>query len=87
MSNIQIEMISVCGTDGTLTPLRFRMEDEEQCLQTVAISQVVYSNRIQYAGVDAIQYLCKAEVQGREKLFELRYAIRSHSWCLFRVVY
>ena len=70
MSNIQIEMISVCGVDGSLTPLRFRLENEEHQLCT-----------------DAIQYLCKAEVQGREKLFELRYAIRSHSWCLFRVVY
>ena len=87
MSNIQIEMISVCGVDGSLTPLRFRLENEEHQLCTVAIRQVVYSNRIQYAGVDAIQYLCKAEVQGREKLFELRYAFRSHSWCLFRVVY
>ena len=87
MSNVQIEMISVCGVDGSLTPLRFRLEDEEHQLRTVAIRQVVCCNRIQYAGVDAIQYLCKAEVRGRETLFELRYAIRSHSWCLFRVIY
>ena len=87
MSNVQIEMISVCGVDGSLTPLRFRLEDEEHRLRTVAIRQVVCSNRIQYAGVDAIQFLCKAEVQGKEKLFELRYTVRSHSWSLFRVVY
>ena len=87
MSNVQIEMISVCAADGALTPLRFRLEDEEHQLCTVAIRQVVCSSRIQYAGVDAIQYLCKAEVQGREKLFELRYTVRSHSWSLFRVVY
>ena len=87
MSNVQIEMISVCGVDGSLTPLRFRVEDEEHQLCTVAIRQVVCSNHIQYAGVDAIQYLCKAVVQGREKLFELRYTVRSHSWSLFRVVY
>lgn len=87
MSNVQIEMISACGVDGSLTPLRFRLEDEEHQLCTVAIRQVVCSSRIQYAGVDAIQYLCKAEVQGREKLFELRYTVRSHSWSLFRVVY
>ena len=87
MSNVQIEMISVCGVDGSLTPLRFRLEDEEHRLCTVAIRQVVCSKRIQYAGVDAIQYLCKAEVQGREKFFELRYTVRTHSWSLFRVVY
>ena len=82
-----LQNVRVKQPDGSLTPLRFRLENEEHQLCTVAIRQVVYSNRIQYAGVDAIQYLCKAEVQGREKLFELRYAIRSHSWCLFRVVY
>ena len=87
MCSVQIEMISVCGVDGSLTPLRFRLEDEEQQLQTIAIRQVVCSNRIQYAGVDAIQYLCKAEVEGKEKLFELRYTIRTHCWSLFRVVY
>ena len=85
--NLQIEMISVCGTDGTLTPLRFRMEDEEQCLQTVAISQVVSSRTIQYAGIDAIQYLCKARLAGKERLFELRYTVCTHCWTLFRTVY
>ena len=84
---MNIEMISVCGADGTPTPLRFRMEDECHCLQTVSISQVVYSNPIQYAGIDAIQYLCKAVLEGQEKLFELRYTLKSHRWSLFRVVY
>lgn len=85
--NLQIEMISVCGTDGKLTPLRFRMEDESQCLQTVAITQVICAKPIQYAGIDAIQYLCKALLDGREKLFELRYTIVTHRWSVFRVVY
>ena len=84
---MNIEMISVCDSDGKLTPLRFRMEDESHCLQTVPIMQVLYSNPIQYAGIDAIQYLCKATLEGREKLFELRYTIKTHRWSLFRVVY
>ncbi len=85
--NIQIEMISVCAADGKLTPLRFRMENEEHCLQTVPIAQVLVAKPIQYAGIDAIQYLCKAMMDGRERLFELRYTIKTHRWTLFRVVY
>ena len=85
--NLQIEVISVFATDGCITPLRFRMEDEANCLQTVAISQVVCAKPIQYAGIDAIQYLCKAHMEGKEKLFELRYTVRTHRWTLFRVVY
>lgn len=85
--NQQIEMISVCATDGTLTPLRFRLEDEAHCLQTVPILRTESSKSIQYAGVDAIQYLCRVTMEGRERLLELRYTVRTHRWSLFRVVY
>lgn len=85
--NIQIEMISVCSADGHITPLRFRLEDEENCLQTVSISQVMYAKPIRYAGIDAIQYLCKAILEEKERVFELRYTIKTHRWSLFRVVY
>ena len=76
--NRQIEMISVCAADGALTPIRFRMEDGEHMLRTVPIRQVVCSRPISYAGVEAIQYLCKTQ---------LRYTVRTHRWTLFRVVY
>ncbi len=84
---LNIEMISVCGADGKLTPIRFRMENENDLRQVVPILQVLYSNPIQYAGIDAIQYLCKGRVAGREKLFELRYTLKTHCWSIFRVVY
>lgn len=85
--NLPIEMISVCGVDGALTPLRFRLEDETHCLQTVAITRVISCKPIQYAGIDALQYLCKAVTDGRERLFELRYTLRTHCWTLFQMVY
>lgn len=85
--NLQIEMISVFATDGSITPLRFRLENEEHCLETVVISQVVSAKPICFAGIDAIQYLCKAIVEQKEKLFELRYTVKTHRWTLFRVVY
>ena len=85
--NVQIEMICVCAADGKLTPLRFRLENEDHCLQTVSIDQVLVSKPIQYAGIDAIQYLCKAIMDDKERLFELRYTVKTHRWSLFRVVY
>lgn len=84
---VNIEVISVFAADGSITPLRFRMEDEDHCLQTVAISQVACVKHIQYAGIDAIDYLCKARLEDKEKLFELRYTVKTHRWTLFRVVY
>lgn len=83
---MQVEMICVCAVDGKLTPIRFRMEDEEHCLKTVHIEQILAIKPIQYAGIDAIQYLCKVRLQGLERMIELRYTIKTHRWTVFRTV-
>ena len=85
--NLEIEMISVFAADGSITPLRFRVENEYQGKETVIISKVVSEKPIQYAGIDAIRYLCKAVTGNRSRLYELRYTIGTHRWTLFRVLY
>ena len=60
---------------------------DEHMLRTVPIRQVVCSRPISYAGVEAIQYLCKTQLGPQEALLELRYTVRTHRWTLFRVVY
>lgn len=82
-----VDVICVCSAGGEIRPLRFRMEDEEHQLLKIDIDEVVSSKRIQYVGIEAYVFLCSAEVKGKRTLFELRYMIRSHSWCLLRKVY
>ncbi len=82
-----VDVISVCSANGDIRPLRFRMEDENHQLLRVDIDEVVSSKRIQYVGIEAQIFLCRATVKGKNTLFELRYTIRSHSWCLLRKVY
>ena len=84
--SIQVQVLSFCGTDGRIQPIRFRLEDEAHQLQTVAVRQVVSASEVQYAGVEALVFLCRGEFGGRERLFELRYAIRTHRWVLLRVI-
>jgi len=38
-------------------------------------------------GIEAQLFLCRAMVEGKKWLFELKYTIRTHSWCLTRKVY
>lgn len=84
--NLQIEMISLCSTDGRLRPLRFRFEDEAHHLQTVCITEIVCDKQISYVGIEAFQFVCRGTLGGREKMFELRYTVRSHKWILFREI-
>ena len=82
-----VDVIAMHSADGQIRPLRFRMEDEAHQLLRVDIDEVVNCRNIQYVGIEAQVFLCKAFVDGKQWLFELKYTIRSHSWCLLRKVY
>ena len=84
--NMPVDVISVCSADGQIRPLRLRMETEDHQLLRVDIDEVISCKEIQYVGIEARIYLCRAVVEDRKWLFELRYTIRSHSWCLIRSV-
>lgn len=87
MSNIcPVDVIAICSANGDIRPLRFRMEDEEHRLLRVDIDEVISEKPVQYVGIEAKIFLCRATVQGKKRLFELKYTIRSHSWCLHREV-
>lgn len=87
MRNRPVDVISVCSADGSIKPLRLRLEDEEHQLLRIDIDEVISVKEIQYVGIEAHVFLCRATVQGREWVFELKYTIRSHSWCWMRKVY
>ena len=81
-----VDVICVCSANGEIRPLRIRMEDEEHQLLRIDIDEVVSSKLVQYVGIEAQIFLCRATVEGKNWLFELKYTIRSHSWCFFRRV-
>ena len=82
-----VDVIAMCSANGDIRPLRLRMEDEAHQLRRIDIDEVISSRRIQYVGIEAHVFLCRATVEDRKWLFELKYTIRSHSWCLLRKVY
>ena len=82
-----VDVIAMCCANGDIRPLRFRMEDEEHQLLRVDIDEVISSKPIQYVGIEAHIFLCRATVRGKMWLFELKYTIRTHNWCLHRRVY
>ena len=86
-TNLPVQMLCICNADGSIAPIRFRFENEEHQLQTIKITQVLSTNEVKYVGIEALVYLCKAALGTQEKLFELRYSIRSHKWILLRVIY
>ena len=81
-----VDVISMCSADGDIRPLRFRMEDDAHGLIRVDIEEVLSVKQVQYVGIEAYVFLCRATVQEKRWLFELKYTIRTHVWCLHRSV-
>ncbi len=81
-----VDVISVCSASGEIRPLRFRLEDEAHRLLRIDIDEVISCKSIQYVGIEAQVFLCRAVIGEREAIFELRYTLRSHRWCLLRRV-
>ena len=76
--NLPVQVLSACGVDGKLEPLRFRFEDSEHRLHTVHITEIVDSRFVEYVGIETFVFLCKAL---------LEYTVRTHRWTLFQEVY
>lgn len=69
------------------TAARFRFEDREHSVHTVSVTEIVDGRRVEYVGLEAFVFLCKAHLDGREKLYELRYTVATHRWTLAKEVY
>ena len=82
-----VDVISMCSASGDIRPLRLRMEDEAHRLLRIDIEEIVSVKEVQYVGIEATIFLCRATVGEKQWLFELKYTIRSHTWCLMRKVY
>lgn len=82
-----VDVIAMHSANGDIHPLRFRIEDEQHQLLRIDIEEIISSKKVLYVGIEAQIFLCRTTVQGRKWLFELRYMIRSHNWCLLRKVY
>ncbi len=83
----KIEVIAVFDTCGELQPLRFRFQGEDHQLYRVNIDKVLSVRKVSYVGMESMIYLCRAQMEQRERVFELKYTIRSHDWELVRWVY
>lgn len=79
-----VDVISVCNADGEIRPLRLRMNRTDEEPVIIHISDVLKVTEIVFVGVESRVFLCRANQQGREILFELKYTFSSHSWCLLR---
>lgn len=82
-----VDVISVCNAVGEIRPLRLRLEQENLETVRIDVEEVLKVTDILHVGVEARIFLCRGKDSGRNRLFELKYTFRSHSWTLLRGIY
>lgn len=86
-TNIPVDVICVCSADGMIRPLRFRLEQDDCCQLRIDIDEIISTQSIHHTGAEAQIYRCRAVVADHVWMFDLKYLIRSHRWCLSQRLY
>ena len=82
--DIPVQMISCTDTNGHITPMRFRFQDEDETIVTVTIDKILKSEQdISKIGAE---YQCAAVIRGMKRSFTLRYNYAAHEWRLSRIM-
>ena len=82
MEQRKLDVICVCNADGEIRPLRLRLEDDAEGWIRVDIDQILRVDRDRRFGSESITFLCGGQVRDRRRLFQIKYAVRSHIWSL-----
>lgn len=76
-----VDVISVCTTEGEIRPLRLRVNEEHRLLR-MDIEDILKIDEVSRIGIEGYIFHCRARSEEGQKMLELKYSIRSHSWSL-----
>ena len=79
---LPIEMVSYTDKQGSIKPIRFRMQIEDEPMQVIKIDKVIVKETEKFAGNIMIVYKCQSLIDNAIKLFEIKYEISTSKWIL-----
>jgi hypothetical protein len=82
---LPIEMVSYTDSKGSIKPIRFRMQVEDEHMQVVKIDKVIVKELEKLAGNNMIVFKCQSLIGGVERLFEVKYELNTCRWMLFKI--
>ncbi len=80
-----IEMIAWFTQDGLPTPIRFRMEQPDGSYIVIKVAQTISRKEEKLAGNPIIVFTCRSQVHGIERLYEIRYELRTCKWYIYKI--
>ena len=66
-----IKVLSIMDTKGNITPLRFKMETEDESYQVIKIDKVINRTNETFAGNNMIIFNCQSIIDNIKKRYEI----------------
>ena len=82
---LPIEMVSYTDKYGSVNPIRFRMQVEDEPMQVIKIDRVIIKDIEKLAGNNMIVFKCQSLIDNVMRLFEIKYEILTCKWILFKI--
>ena len=82
---LPIEMVSYTDNKGTIKPIRFRMQIDDEPMQVIKIDKVIVKDTEKFAGNIMIVYKCQSLINDDIKLFEIKYELVTCKWILYKI--
>lgn len=79
-----VDVITFCGSDGEIRPLRIRAAEADGELFRGNIKEIIRITENKKIGSEARVFLCRAQIGGRLMIVELKFSFRSQCWYLSR---
>lgn len=80
-----IEVLSVMDTKGNITPLRLKIEKEDESFQVIKIDKIIDRSKEKLAGNLMIIFNCQSVIDNVEKRYEIKYELNTCKWILFKI--
>lgn len=75
-----INMLAWSDYKGSMHPLRFKYEGK-----VIKVDRIVSQELNRHAGNDMLVFTCQSLINGEDRVFELRYEVRTCKLILFKI--
>lgn len=80
-----IEMITYTNSNGDVTPLRFRVETENNARKVIKIDKIITKEKEKLAGNPMLVFKCQSIIGNVMKVFEIKYDLKDCKWMLYKI--
>lgn len=80
-----VDMVCWFEKTGTPHPIKFKIVAEDESEVVMRVDRVLQIDKERLAGNDSLIFRCQSNIRNQQKLFEIKYELRTCKWILWKM--